>query len=60
MREGNRKKSHIAQQAVELWLRKETEAKMAEGYEAMQEAHRAVADLTFEAQREIPLALDLH
>jgi hypothetical protein len=43
-----------------LWLRKETEAKMAEGYEAMQEAHRAVADLTFEAQREILLTLDLH
>jgi hypothetical protein len=50
--EGNRKKSHIAQQAFELWLRKETEAKMAEGYEEMQEENKAFAELTFEAQRE--------
>ncbi len=49
---GNRKKSHIAQQALELWLRKETEAKMAKGYEEMWEGNKAFAELTFEAQRE--------
>ena len=49
---GNRKKSHIAQQAFELWLQKETEAKMAKGYEEMREENKAFAELTFEAQRE--------
>ncbi len=48
----NRKKSHIAQQALELWLKKETEVKMAKGYEAMQQENKAFAELTFEAQRE--------
>lgn len=45
-------KSHIVQRAVELWLRKETEALMVKGYEEMAEEDRALAEITFESQRE--------
>ena len=45
-------KSQIAQQAFELWLKKETEATMSKGYEEMWEEDRQFADLVFEPQRE--------
>jgi len=46
-------KSHIAQEALEWWLKKDIEAKMAEGYEAMWEEDRDMADMALEAQKEI-------
>jgi len=46
-------KSQLAQQAFRLWLKEETEALMAKGYEEMGEEANAFADLTFQAQREI-------
>jgi hypothetical protein len=42
-----------ALEAFRLWLRKETEALMAKGYEEMAEEDKAFADITFEAQREV-------
>ena len=48
----NLAKSQLAQEAFRLWLKKQTEALMAEGYEAMAEEDKDFADLTFEAQRE--------
>ncbi len=49
----NMAKSHIVQQALELWLRRETEALMAKGYEEMAEEDRELAEVAFESQREI-------
>ena len=49
----NMAKSHLAQEAFRLWLKKETEALMAKGYEEMAEEDKAFADLTSQAQREI-------
>ena len=46
-------KSQVAQEALRLWLKKETEALMAEGYEEMYEEEKALADTTYEAQREV-------
>jgi len=46
-------KSQLAQEAFRLWLKKETEALMAKGYEEMAEEDETFAELTFEAQREI-------
>ena len=46
-------KSHIAQEAFRLWLKMETEALMAKGYEEMAEEDKAFADLASQAQREI-------
>ena len=46
-------KSQLAQEAFGLWLKKETEALMAKGYEEMAEEDKATAELTFDAQREI-------
>ena len=46
-------KSQLAQEAFRLWLKKETEAFMAKGYEEMAEEDKATAELTFDAQREI-------
>ena len=46
-------KSQVAQEALRLWLKKETEALMAEGYEEMYEEDKALADTTYEAQREV-------
>ena len=46
-------KSQLAQEAFRLWLKKETEALMAKGYEEMAEEDKAFSDVTFEAQREI-------
>ena len=49
----NMAKSQLAQKAFRLWLKKETEAFMAKGYEEMAEEDKAFADLAFQAQREI-------
>jgi hypothetical protein len=49
----NLAKSQLAQEALSLWLKKETEALMAKGYEEMADEDEAFADVTFEAQREI-------
>jgi hypothetical protein len=46
-------KSQLAQEAFRLWLKKETEALMAKGYEEMGEEDQDIAELTVEAQREI-------
>jgi hypothetical protein len=52
-RSANIPKSQIAQSAFDLWLKKENEALMAEGYEEMWKEDREFAALTFEAQREV-------
>ena len=49
----NMAKSQLAQKAFRLWLKKETEALMAKGYEEMAEEDKAFAELTFKSQREI-------
>ena len=46
-------KSQLAQEAFSLWLKKETEAQMAKGYEEMAAEDKAFADVSLEAQREI-------
>ena len=46
-------KSQLAQEAFRLWLKKETEALMAQGYEEMAEEDETFAALAFEAQREV-------
>ena len=46
-------KSQLAQEAFMMWLKKETEALMAKGYEEMCEEDKTIAELTFEAQREV-------
>ena len=49
----NMAKSQLAQKAFRLWLKNETEAMMAKGYEEMAKEDKAFADLTFQSQREI-------
>ena len=49
----NLAKSHIAQKAFELWLKKETEELMARGYEEMAEEDLVLAGQAFDAQREV-------
>ena len=49
----NMAKSQLAQEAFRLWLKKETEALMAKGYEEMADEDKTFADITFEAQTEI-------
>jgi len=49
----NMAKSQVAQKAFELWLKKETEAMMARGYEEMWDEDKEFSDLAFEAQKEI-------
>ena len=46
-------KSQLAQEALCLWLKKETEALMAKGYEEMAEEDEKFAALTLEAQKEV-------
>ena len=48
----NMAKSQLAQEAFKLWLKKETEALMAKGYEDMAKEDIEFADITLEAQRE--------
>ena len=49
----NLAKSQLAQEAFSLWLKKQTESLMAQGYDEMAEEDKAFADVTFDAQREI-------
>ena len=51
----NMAKSHLAQEALILWLRKKTEESMAEGYIEMAKEDSQFADITLEAQTEILL-----
>ncbi|MFP4086685.1 MAG: hypothetical protein ACLFUL_07815 [Desulfobacteraceae bacterium] len=46
-------KSQLAQEALHLWVKRETETMMAKGYEEMAEEDKAFGDMAFEAQREI-------
>ena len=46
-------KSQVAREAFGLWLRKQTEALMAKGYEHMADENSGIAELTFEAQKEV-------
>lgn len=46
-------KSHIAQQALKLWLRAELEKQMAQGYEEMADDDLAFSEMTMDAQKEI-------
>lgn len=46
-------KSQLAQDAFKLWIKKETESLMAEGYEDMYEEDKTLAEVAFEAQREV-------
>ncbi len=48
----NMAKSQLAQEAFNLWLKKETETLMAKGYEDMAKEDKEFADITLEAQRE--------
>ena len=49
----NMAKSQLAQEALRLWLKKKTEESMARGYIEMSEEDKELAEVTFEAQREI-------
>ena len=46
-------KSRIAQEALELWFKRETEFLMARGYEEMADEDQRMAEFCFEAQREV-------
>jgi hypothetical protein len=46
-------RSQIAEDALRLWLRKETEALMAKGYEEMADEDEEMAAAALETQREI-------
>ena len=46
-------KSHLAQEAFTLWLKKKTEELMAKGYTEMAEEDKEFVELSFDAQREI-------
>jgi hypothetical protein len=46
-------KSQLAQEAFSLWLKKETEALMAKGYEEMSKEDKSMAEQAFDAQKEI-------
>ncbi|MBN2382226.1 ribbon-helix-helix protein, CopG family [bacterium] len=46
-------KSQIAEQAFRLWLRFETEALMARGYEEMADEELDIAERAFSAQQEL-------
>ena len=46
-------KSQLAQEAFSLWLKKETEALMAKGYEEMGKEDNTMAEQAFDAQKEI-------
>ena len=45
-------RSQLAQDALSLWLKKQTEALMAQGYRQMTEEDRRFSELTLEAQKE--------
>jgi len=49
----NMAKSHLTQEAFRLWLKKKTEELMARGYIEMAKEDKELAEVTFEAQKEI-------
>jgi metal-responsive CopG/Arc/MetJ family transcriptional regulator len=49
----NMARSQIAEDALRLWLQKQTEALMAKGYEEMADEDEKMAAISLEAQREI-------
>lgn len=49
----NKAKSQLAQDAFKLWIKKETESLMAEGYEDMYQEDKILAEMTFGAQSEV-------
>ncbi|NQU62749.1 MAG: hypothetical protein HQ517_00475 [SAR324 cluster bacterium] len=46
-------KSQLAQEAMELWLKKKTEEQMAKGYEEQAKEDFEFAELTMNAQNEV-------
>ncbi|MBF0398043.1 MAG: hypothetical protein HQK78_14785, partial [Desulfobacterales bacterium] len=46
-------KSHLAQEAFTLWLKKQTEIYMSKGYEEMAQDDKEIAEMSLNAQREI-------
>jgi len=46
-------RSQLAQEALSLWLKKQTGALMRQGYREMGEEDRQFVELTFEGQREM-------
>ena len=46
-------RSQLAQEALTLWLKKNTEALMAKGYKEMAEEDREMAEVALAAQREV-------
>jgi metal-responsive CopG/Arc/MetJ family transcriptional regulator len=46
-------RSQLAQEALTLWLKKQTGALMKQGYREMAEEDRQLAEWAFEAQREL-------
>ena len=46
-------KSRVTQEALALWLKKRTQDLMAEGYAEMAEEDQKLAELAFEAQKEL-------
>lgn len=46
-------RSHLAEEALSLWLKKQTEALMAQGYREMVAEDREFSELTLKAQREV-------
>jgi metal-responsive CopG/Arc/MetJ family transcriptional regulator len=49
----NMARSQIAEDALRLWLQKQTEALMAKGYEEMADEDEEMATAALEAQREV-------
>ena len=46
-------RSHLAQEALSLWITKQTEVLMAKGYREMAKEDREFIELTIEAQKEV-------
>jgi metal-responsive CopG/Arc/MetJ family transcriptional regulator len=46
-------KSRLNEEAIKLWLKKNTEELMAKGYKEMAKEDQELAELTLEAQREV-------
>jgi metal-responsive CopG/Arc/MetJ family transcriptional regulator len=52
-REFKMPRSQLAQEALSLWLKRQTENLMAKGYREMAEEDRRLSELFLEAQREV-------
>jgi metal-responsive CopG/Arc/MetJ family transcriptional regulator len=46
-------RSHLAQEALSLWLKKETEGFMTQGYQEMAEEDRQFSEMALESQKEV-------